>query len=617
MKKIFVPFLLLFFCSSAFSQNDSLSIKIKQHPQQDTIRVELLVDACVNGTFTSDSVLLQYATEAYNIAEKINYRVGKIRATNCIGNYYYSKAFNDKAINYYIKALKLAESSNDIENIIIGKSNLANIYGKHNNLAKAINLLQECNNLLLQKGDSASRNRAAILTNLASCYSTNQQHDSAIYFYNKVYEICNSAKINFGIALALHNLGSEYLQTKKYATAIDYLNKALIPINENKMDFLKANTYKWLGECYVATNNTAQGIAYLQKAEAIAKNSNDNEALIGVFSNLYKVYAAKQDYKNAYSYAINYYNLKDSVFGLEKNKAIAEISTKYETEKKEATINALSQEKKISELNAKRKSILLYSVIGAAIALALLGYFLFTRYKSKKQNELLKQQLQETEKLLEAEKKVADSELKALKSQMNPHFIFNALNSIQEQFMYGDKMIANEQMGNFTYLTRQILNVSGKKKIPLSTEIEILEKYLALEQLRFKESFTYTISCADNIETDYVQIPPMIIQPFAENSLKHGLLHKAGNKNLTIYFEINNTEDLLLVTLQDNGIGRKAAEGIKIKNEHSHESFSTQSIQQRLTLLNSNNKENHIMYEDVVNTNGGVEGTKVIIKIPL
>ena len=125
MKKIFVPFLLLFFCSSAFSQNDSLSIKIKQHPQQDTIRVELLVDACVNGTFTSDSVLLQYATEAYNIAEKINYRVGKIRATNCIGNYYYSKAFNDKAINYYIKALKLAESSNDIENIIIGKSNLA------------------------------------------------------------------------------------------------------------------------------------------------------------------------------------------------------------------------------------------------------------------------------------------------------------------------------------------------------------------------------------------------------------------------------------------------------------------------------------------------------------
>lgn len=617
MKKIFVPFLLLFFCSSAFSQNDSLSIKIKQHPQQDTIRVELLVDACVNGTFTSDSVLLQYATEAYNIAEKINYRVGKIRATNCIGNYYYSKAFNDKAINYYIKALKLAESSNDIENIIIGKSNLANIYGKHNNLAKAINLLQECNNLLLQKGDSASRNRAAILTNLASCYSTNQQHDSAIYFYNKVYEICNSAKINFGIALALHNLGSEYLQTKKYATAIDYLNKALIPINENKMDFLKANTYKWLGECYVATNNTAQGIAYLQKAEAIAKNSNDNEALIGVFSNLYKVYAAKQDYKNAYSYAINYYNLKDSVFGLEKNKAIAEISTKYETEKKEATINALSQEKKISELNAKRKSILLYSVIGAAIALALLGYFLFTRYKSKKQNELLKQQLQETEKLLEAEKKVADSELKALKSQMNPHFIFNALNSIQEQFMYGDKMIANEQMGNFTYLTRQILNVSGKKKIPLSTEIEILEKYLALEQLRFKESFTYTISCADNIETDYVQIPPMIIQPFAENSLKHGLLHKAGNKNLTIYFEINNTEDLLLVTLQDNGIGRKAAEGIKIKNEHSHESFSTQSIQQRLTLLNSNNKENLIMYEDVVNTNGGVEGTKVIIKIPL
>jgi two-component system LytT family sensor kinase len=617
MKKLFCSFLFLCICVNAFSQEDKLISKIKKYTKPDSIRVEMLVDACVKGTFTSDSVLLQYATEAYTISEKINYRLGKIRSTNCIGNYYYSKAENDKAISYYVKALKLAESSNDIDNIIISKSNLANIYGRHDNLPKAIKLLTECDRLLLQKGDTISRNRAAILTNLATCYSSNKQHDTAIHYYNQVYQICTSANIGFGIALSLQNLGSEYLQLKNYTSAIDYLTKALIPINDNKMDFLKANNYRYLGESYIGINNTVEGINYLKKAETVAKTTGDNEALTATFLSLYKVFASKKDYKNAYQYALNYYTIKDSLFSVEKDKTIAEISTKYETEKKEATINALSQEKKISDLNAKRKNILLFSVIGGAIALSLVGYFLFIRYKTQQQNKLLKQQLQETEKLLDAEKKVADSELKALKSQMNPHFIFNALNSIQEQFMYGDKLVANEQMGNFTYLTRQILNVSGKKKIPLSTELEILNKYLALEKLRFKNDFSFSIHCADNVEEDYIQIPPMILQPFAENSLKHGLLHKEGHKNLTIEFALSSAEDFLIVTLQDNGIGRKAAESIKAKNENTHESFSTQSILQRLNLLSSNNKTDLVIYDDLLGLDGTIEGTKVVIKIPL
>ena len=190
--------------------------------------------------------------------------------------------------------------------------------------------------------------------------------------------------------------------------------------------------------------------------------------------------------------------------------------------------------------------------------------------------------------------------------------MFNALNSIQEQFMYGDKVKANEQMGNFTYLTRQILTVSGKKKINLSTEVEILTKYLELEKMRFAEGFDYSISLSENIDEDYHQIPPMLIQPFVENSIKHGLLHKSGNKKLSVRFALDEAEENLICIVEDNGIGREKSAEIKSKQVQQHESFSTSATAERLQLLSQNaNIKDFVVYEDKS------EGTKVTLFIPL
>lgn len=178
--------------------------------------------------------------------------------------------------------------------------------------------------------------------------------------------------------------------------------------------------------------------------------------------------------------------------------------------------------------------------------------------------------------------------------------------------MYGDKLKGNEQLGNFTYLTRQILTVSGKKQIPLSTEIEILNKYLELEKMRFQNDFEYSVSFSDTIDEDYLQLPPMMIQPFVENSIKHGLLHKEGLKKLFIHFDLSTNEDFIICTVEDNGIGRAKSAEIKASNSNKHSSFSTSSIEQRLELLNSNLKLNNlIVYSDLAS------GTKVEIKIPL
>jgi len=201
---------------------------------------------------------------------------------------------------------------------------------------------------------------------------------------------------------------------------------------------------------------------------------------------------------------------------------------------------------------------------------------------------------------------------------MNPHFIFNALNSIQELYTIGDKKMANEQMGNFAQLTRKILDVSGKQKIELAEEIEILTKYLELECMRFENDFSYKIHLSDNLDEDYTTLPPMLIQPYVENSIKHGLLHKKGSKQLDIYFELDEDANVLKCSVDDNGIGRQASASLHKNRSASHVSFSTSATEKRLRLLNQGKKEMiAVQFEDKEDESGNTSGTRVIIQIPV
>lgn len=608
-----ISLLFIFFYYISFSQNkNEILDKIKNHANQDTVRVELLVDACVSGTFDSDKEILKYATEALKISNKINYQLGKVRATNCVGNYYFQRGDFKKSIRLYFDALNLSEKRKDTNNIIISKSNIANVYTRTRDHQKAIQLLKECDQMYLNSNGQTTKNRAALLTNLATVYSNIDKHDLAIKTYLQVLDISNKINSVFGQAITYANLGNEYLKIKQINLALDYSQKALTIIEKNNIDFLKTEIYKILGVVYLEKKQFQNAILNLKKAEKISKSIEDNETLVEIYGNLKKAYLETNDYKNAYLISELFLEMKEKVFSLETKKNADELSTKYETEKKESQIKQLTQEKQISDLKSERKTLFLYSSILGFSGILLSFYFFFRRFKTNKQNELLREQLVASE----AQKQANESELKALKSQMNPHFIFNALNSIQEQFMYGDKLIANEQMENFTTLTRQILSVSGKKKISLTTEIDILTRYLELEKMRFDSDFFYTLKTNEDIDEEYTKIPPMLIQPFVENSIKHGLLHKDGIKKLDILFQYADSQNYLIAEIIDNGIGRKKSEEIKSNNKHN--SFSTSSIAQRLQLLNNNeNADDIIIYEDLIDVKEEVIGTKVTLKINL
>lgn len=207
--------------------------------------------------------------------------------------------------------------------------------------------------------------------------------------------------------------------------------------------------------------------------------------------------------------------------------------------------------------------------------------------------------------------KLSLTQLTALKSQMNPHFIFNSLNSIQDLVLQQDRENAYNYISKFALLVRKILHHSDKNLIDIEEEMKILKVYLELEELRFKNDFSFTIE--DNGITD-IEIPPMLIQPFVENALKHGLLHKSGDKLLGILFKLSN--EVLTCTIRDNGIGRQKSSEIKLRQNKSHDSFSVKSISNRFDILKDLYGEDiGIVYSDILKNNQ-VCGTEVILKIP-
>jgi len=216
----------------------------------------------------------------------------------------------------------------------------------------------------------------------------------------------------------------------------------------------------------------------------------------------------------------------------------------------------------------------------------------------------------------ELEKNLNVSALKAIKSQMNPHFFYNALNTIQSYILANDKKQAVNYLSKFSQLTRTILEMSEKENISLSEETKTMNLYLEIEKARFDDDFEYEISTDKALDLELIKIPSMLLQPYVENAVKHGLLHKKGPKILKIIFEKRHT--MLHIEINDNGIGRQKSMALNAIKNKNHNSFATVAMQNRIELLNKNKTEKiTINYTDKLNKNQQSLGTNVVIEIPI
>lgn len=234
-------------------------------------------------------------------------------------------------------------------------------------------------------------------------------------------------------------------------------------------------------------------------------------------------------------------------------------------------------------------------------------YYKFRLSSSKKASSLLIEKAN-------LEKDLRQSMLSSIKSQMNPHFLFNALNTIQSYIITEDKVNASNYLSKFSKLTRKILEMSDRETISLQEEIDALMLYIELEKMRFHE-LNYTIEIDKNIDTQHSSIPSMIIQPYVENAIKHGLLHKTGEKQL--FISITQAATQLQIRIEDNGIGRERSRQMQSSRNSNHSSFASHANMKRVELLNIERNEIGIEYIDKTNKNGEAAGTVIIIKIPI
>ena len=217
------------------------------------------------------------------------------------------------------------------------------------------------------------------------------------------------------------------------------------------------------------------------------------------------------------------------------------------------------------------------------------------------------------------EKKLANVEMTALLAQMNPHFLFNSLNSIDSYIIRNESKKASEYLNNFARLMRLILQNSRSNYISLKDELETLELYLQMEGLRFKDKFEYEIHVDEDIDTTSTMIPPMLIQPYVENAIWHGLMHKNNGAIGKVEILINKKENRLLCVVQDNGIGRQKAQEIKAqKSTNRKRSMGMQITQDRIEMINKLYDTNTSMkITDLQDNEGNAEGTRVELVIPV
>ena len=290
-----------------------------------------------------------------------------------------------------------------------------------------------------------------------------------------------------------------------------------------------------------------------------------------------KVYSKKeQEISQAARFRRDIATKQSRITGLESDRALSESKYQLTTERN------------------KRQSLIIYSLIGGLLLLLIAGYFMFKNIKQQKlSNNLLA--------------------LKSLRSQMNPHFIFNALNSVNSFIASNDERTTNKYLSDFSLLMRAVLENSEEDFIPLQREIELLELYTKLEHFRFKDKFDYSIKVDENVNIEEFQIPPMLLQPYIENAVWHGLRYKKEKGQLDITIS-QIVKDEITIAIIDDGIGREKSKNLKTENQQKQNSTGMGNIKKRVAILNEMYKDKVDVFIDDFQDDED-KGTKVVVTL--
>lgn len=545
---------------------------------------------------------LSYFEIAQNILFSIHDTVGIIHTYNNLGIVYKNGGNYKQSVHNYTHALEMAKSQHNSEMTAFSINNLAIVYYDWQQFPLALDYYNQSLTLLRDLGDSAKI--AVLLNNMGELYLETGKPVDALKNFQEALVI-SQQKNTLKTTMNAHiNIGDVYLLNKKYNDAKANFSKALEIGESHDYPLGVLNAKLKLATILFETVSASAALPWAIDGLKLALRLQNQKLIIDARRLLYQIYQKNGDYRESLEQYIAYSELNDTLYNQNSRKDIVRLRTEYETDKKEKEIVLLNQDKAIQQLEISRqKNLQIYTSL-LAIFILLAGYLMYNRFRLRQKN--IKTEL---------ERLNIDIEQRLLRSQMSPHFIFNSLNSINSFIIENDAKSAQKFLVKFSDLIRLILENSRKSMISVEDEMKTLQLNLELECLRFNNQFEFMIESDAEIDVENTYIPPTLVQPFVENALIHGILHKKENGSIQVLFSKNGDE--MQATIIDNGVGREKAKQFESTKVKSHESLGLQLTKERLLLLGKKAKiEYHYSIIDLFDDKGIACGTKVEVLMP-
>ncbi|CAM1374700.1 tetratricopeptide repeat-containing sensor histidine kinase [Tenacibaculum xiamenense] len=438
---------------------------------------------------------------------------------------------------------------------------------------------------IFEKGDRYE-NICAVYNNLGILYKARKQKDSALHYHRKTQELNLKHKDTIGVIMSYNNMGLTYYENNDLFKAEKYYQKAF-NYAPGRVTTSLLNNYASL---LLVKGNYKKAEEFLTEVKQKAETK---RLLKHALEQLVTLNKMQKKYKEAFAYQDELSLVSAQLLDEIKVKELNKLQVIHETEKKEQQILAL-QEKNQAQQTIIKKNKLIATIFLIALLLVLVMFLMYLRNKNNvdKLNHIQLQQ-------------------RLLRSQMDPHFIFNALSNIQANILKEENDKAVKYLGKFAKLLRYNLENTNLNKALFSKEIQSLVDYLEMQKLRLNNNLDYKVDIDENIEQDFTKIPAMIIQPIVENAIEHGV---DGIENPKISLKIHDLEDKVECVIEDNGIGYTAS---MKKEKKKKESYATSIIKKRLDLLSKKTKLSfHFSIEDVIEREK-IKGTKVVITLPI
>lgn len=511
--------------------------------------------------------------KAKTLYEKTNDKNGLAAVSRKLAQTQESQNKTKSAAENYKKAAKYSTAKKEV-------SRNANDYSRVS--SQSVNVKEKAaqENVSMSSKASNSDDLAKDYTNLAEVNVEQNNIPQAAENLNNAYEISRGSQPNQALVIN-QKMTDLYVENKNFDKAIETKKKVLKEdfVAENSQE--KVNQIQELADIYLQKNDTEEAIKLYKKAYEI---SIEKRHTLEAQKSVEKLDSLYQTSGNNAASILLYRDFLEKLPPLVKNdRSLIDAKILEETENK---ISLLEKEKQLKDELIRKKNIFNYGLIGALILLCGLVFFIFKTLK----------------KVQIKNKKIA---LQSLRREMNPHFIFNSLNSVNQFIATNNELEANQYLTKFSKLMRGVMENSTEDFIPFSQELDLLENYLALEKTRFADKFDYEISIDENLNTQNLQLPGMLIQPFLENAIWHGLRYRSEKGFLKLNFMKEN--QLFKINIEDNGIGIEESKKQKTQHQKNREGRGMKNTLERISLLNDlykkeiickvNDSENGVLVE--------------------